>query len=185
MRAGGTWLSSPDISTMTDSASGSIVKSSFAANRTIRSMRTGSSRKRTRGSPEAAQDPALDVPETIDIIDYGFRGWIVVERIDAEITSQGVLAMRTVDIVAGKLTLLSLVQTRPSWSTPGLRGPARNVATSVTSRPMRTWARRKRLPISLQDLNSSRTCSGEALVATSKSFGFKPSNRSRMQPPTT
>ena len=60
----------------------------------------------------------------------------------------------------------------------------RNVATSISAPALRTWARRKRRPISRQLRNTSLTCSGLASVATSKSFGSRPSKRSRTPPPT-
>ena len=61
---------------------------------------------------------------------------------------------------------------------------ARNVATSIVSGPNTTCARRKRRPIRRQLRNCCLTCSGVASVATSKSFGWPPSSRSRTAPPT-
>ena len=61
---------------------------------------------------------------------------------------------------------------------------ARNVATSMMSRPKNTCARRNLRPTSRQLRNSRLTSSGSASVTTSKSFGSSPSIRSRTQPPT-
>jgi hypothetical protein len=61
---------------------------------------------------------------------------------------------------------------------------ARNVATSMISRPKNTCARRKRRPMSRQLRKVRLTSSGSALVAMSKSFGVMPISRSRTQPPT-
>ena len=60
----------------------------------------------------------------------------------------------------------------------------RNVAVSMTFSPKRTCARRKRRPTRKQLRNAFFTSFGVALVPTSKSFGFRPSSRSRTPPPT-
>ncbi len=64
-------------------------------------------------------------------------------------------------------------------------GFLRNVAVSMTLPPWKsTWTSRKRRPMMRELRNSSRTSSGRALVATSKSLGLRSRSRSRTPPPT-
>jgi hypothetical protein len=51
-------------------------------------------------------------------------------------------------------------------------------------RPMLTCTIWKRRPMMRERRKQWRTCSGVALVATSKSFGVNPASRSRTAPPT-
>ena len=64
------------------------------------------------------------------------------------------------------------------------RGLARNVDVSMILSPKNTVASRNRRPMIRQLRNSDFTSLGVALVATSKSFGLRPSRRSRTHPPT-
>src|SRR3954471_10376064 len=62
---------------------------------------------------------------------------------------------------------------------------ARKVEVSTISGPHTTCTIWKRRPMMRERLNTERTSSGVALVATSKSLGRMPSSKSRTAPPTT
>src|SRR6266436_214740 len=79
--------------------------------------------------------------------------------------------------------MLSL-STRPC-SSVSVAVRERNVETSTVSSPNITCTSLKRLPIRRERRKILCTSSGYASVATSKSLGRRPSNRSRTAPPTT
>ena len=80
-----------------------------------------------------------------------------------------VLLLRAEDVVAQDASVL----VGDCWSSASsaVGTPPRNVETSTVSRPHITCTILKRRPMMRERRNSSRTCSGVALVATSKSLG--------------
>ena len=81
---------------------------------------------------------------------------------------------------------LSLVISRSSGLAPRSPGSGsrRKVETSTTRSWKRTWTRRKRRPMTRELRNRRRISAGRASVAMSKSFGRRPSIKSRTLPPT-
>ena len=80
--------------------SGSMLKSSFAAKRSTRSMRTGSSRKRTAGSPITQMLRALQVLQAVYVIEYFELAGVVVQGIHRQVAPHRILFQCAVDIVA-------------------------------------------------------------------------------------
>ena len=181
------------------STGGSSVKRSRSANATARSMRTGSSRKRSSGSPMQRIIPSFRSSQAADVVDNGEGGDVVEQRVDGEVAAEGVLLRRAEGVVAANEQIElgaprspaatgASATAAPSASAAVVASAAgtcrRNVATSITFWPKRTCARRKRRPM-IQQLRKSRlTWYGWAEVPMSKSFGRRPSSRSRTLPPT-
>ena len=111
---------------------------------------------------------------------------VVEQPVDREVAPAGVLLGRAEDVVAAdqQVAALGLGVSPPPSSSSISRGLARKVDVSMIFGPKKMCARRKRRPMIRQFLNSRRMSFGVALVTTSKSFGLRPSSRSRTQPPT-
>ena len=158
-----------------------MVNCSRAASTTARSMRTGSSRNRTDGIADAADQPAIEIVEAADVVDDRERADVVEERVDGEVAAERVFFRRAVGVVAmnearslGVLRRAVAVGRSDSAATlPGRRprrgGTAaasisgvssfgstcrRNVATSMVLVPNLTCARRNRRPM-IQQLRKS------------------------------
>ena len=76
-----------------------MVNSSRAARTTARSMRTGSSRNRTSGFADAADQPRVQIFEAADVIDDRERPDVVEEGVDREIAAEGVFLGGAVGVV--------------------------------------------------------------------------------------
>ena len=76
------------------------VKSSRAASATARSMRTGSSRKRTSRIADAADDAGAQIVETADVVDDRERRDVVEQRVDREVAAERVFFRRAERVVA-------------------------------------------------------------------------------------
>ena len=77
-----------------------MVNSSRAASTTARSMRTGSSRNRTSGSPMQRIMPRVQILEASDVVDDRKRADVVEQRVDREVAAEGVFFGRAVGVVA-------------------------------------------------------------------------------------
>ena len=85
---------------MASTVSRSIVKSSRAARATARSMRTGSSRRRTAGSPIVRITRFSRSSKPAHVVDHRERRDVVEERVDREVAAEGVLFRRAEGVVA-------------------------------------------------------------------------------------
>ena len=77
----------------------SIVNSSRAASTTARSMRTGSSRNRTSGSPMQRIRRECEILQAADVVDDRERRDVVEERVDGEVAAEGVFLGGAVGVV--------------------------------------------------------------------------------------
>ena len=85
---------------MAASIGGSIVKSSRAAMATARSMRTGSSWKRSAGSPMQRISACPQVLEAAGVVDDRERADVVEQRVDREVAAERILLRRAERVVA-------------------------------------------------------------------------------------
>ena len=103
--------------------------------------------------------------------------WVEVQRVDRKVAPHRVLGLRSVDVVG---------ESRPCSSVASSDFcAARNVDTSRTSAPDVHVHETESPPMMYARRKRGFTCSGVASVAMSKSFGVRPSSRSRTAPPTT
>ena len=91
---------SPRRERIASAVSGSIVKSSRAASATARSMRTGSSRKRTRGVADGADHARRQVLEPAHPVDHREVRDVVEERVHREVAAERVLLGGAEGVVA-------------------------------------------------------------------------------------
>ena len=111
----------------------SISKSSLAAKRTARSMRTGL--VALLGIADQANQAIADVVHAAGVVEDALAGRVVVQRIDGEVPALGVVLERAIDVVAqdAPLSLREANWLASSSSSSGWL--ARKVATSMISRP--------------------------------------------------
>ena len=106
-----------------------------AASTTARSMRTGSSRKRTVGIADAANQAALEVLQPADVVDDRERPDVVEERVDGEVAAERVLFRRAVGVVALDRGVVRATGSRgvglPS-ADASTSGPSAAAATSIS-----------------------------------------------------
>ena len=77
-----------------------MVKPRRAASATARSMRTGSSRKRTDGSPMVRISLFVEVLQPADVVDHREVRDVVEKRVDREVAAERVLRRRAEGVVA-------------------------------------------------------------------------------------
>ena len=146
-------------------------KSSLAAKRTARSMRTDLAVTHL-GVADQAQGSLVDVADAVGPV-VNREVDIVIQRVDWVVATQRVFDGAP-DIVAQQQSIVGLLGQRIVVI---VAGSARNVVTSMISRPKRTCTMRRR-PMMRELRNRVRT-SGVASVAMSKSLGTLPSSESR------
>ncbi len=125
---------------------------------------------------DRAHGARVDVGHSAAPIQHRRRVQVVEQRVDRK-------SRRTASSSARPNALSSRINKSSERSdSVGLR---RKVAVSITlPSPNNTCTRRKRRPMIRRVAKQSAHGIGRALVATSKSFGDLPSNKSRTQPPT-
>ena len=168
-------------SSIAATTAGSMSKPSRSASTTARSMRTGSSWKRSTGSPIERMTRVFEVLQAADVVDDRAVGRVVEQRVDGEVAAERVFLGRAVDVVA-----LDEEVGLAFGGGVGLVGRTlrRNVATSIVLGPNLTWARRNRRPMIQQFRKPRLIWWGWADVPMSKSLGRRPRSRSLTLPPT-